>query len=201
MNDEETSFSEEETVVRPQTSEYSADNEVSGSCSTSTSTNTSRPSSIFDCLRAPPASSLARKRKIGVNPPPPKGKKRSSGQALKAAYVPKGITPSQRVSEFPGEQLVVSAGKLFCRACKETLCLKHSFILNHTKSSKHVAGKQALSTKQARERDLAAALEKHHAETNRKGETLPEEQKVYRARVVMAFMEAGIPLSKLDCPA
>ena len=128
MNDNETSFSEEETVVRPQTSEYSADNEVhvSGSCSTSTSTSTSRPSSIFDRLRVPPALSLARKRKIGVNPPPPKGKKRSSGQALKAAYVPKGITPSQRVSEFPGEQLVVSAGKLFCRAIVFSL-LKTSF--------------------------------------------------------------------------
>lgn len=33
-----------------------------------------------------------------------------------------------------------------------------------------------------------------------KEETLPEEQKVYRARVVLSFMEAGIPLSKLDCP-
>jgi len=27
--------------------------------------------------------------------------------------VPKRITPSQQASEFPGEQLVVSAGKLF----------------------------------------------------------------------------------------
>lgn len=52
--------------------------------------------------------------------------------------------------------------------------------------------------KQERERDLALALERHDAETHRKG---AEEQKVYRARVVLAFMEAGIPLSKLDCPA
>ena len=52
-----------------------------------------------------------------------------------------------------------------------------------------------------RERDLAKALEKHDAETHRKGETLPEDQKVYRAKVVIAFMAAGIALSKLDCPA
>lgn len=55
--------------------------------------------------------------------------------------------------------------------------------------------------KQERERDLALPLERHDAETHCKGETLPEEQKVYRARVVLAFMEAWIPLSKLDCPA
>ena len=171
-------------------SAYSADGEGSSSSSLS----------ILDRLRAPPVSLLARKRKVCVNPPPV-GKKRSSGQALKAAYVPKRVTPSQRVSEFPGEQLVASAGKLFCKACKENLCLKRSVILNHIKSSKHASGKQALTTKQTRERDLALALERHDAQTNRKGETLPEEQKVYRARVVYAFMEAGIPLSKLDCPA
>ena len=74
-------------------------------------------------------------------------------------------------------------------------------ILNHIKSSKHKDGKQVLTTKQARERDLALALEKHDAETHCAGETLPEEQTVYRARVVLAFMEAGIPLSKVDCPA
>ena len=48
----------------------------------------------------------ARKRKVCVNPPPV-GKKRSSGQALKAAYVPKRVrrvTPSQRVSRAFGEQ-------------------------------------------------------------------------------------------------
>ena len=123
------------------------------------------------------------------------GKKRASGQALNTTYIPRGITPSQRASEFPGEQLVESAGKLFCRACKETLCLKRSVVLNHIK---HEDGKQKLTINTARERDLAKALEKHDTETHRKGETLPE---VYRAKVVLAFMAAGIPLSKLDCPA
>ena len=68
------------------------------------------------------------------------------------------------------------------------------------KSSKHEEGKKKLKAKQAREADLAVALEKHDDNTHRKGETLPEAQKVYRARVVIALMEAGIPLSKLDCP-
>ena len=131
---------------------------------------------------------------------PPSGKKRSSGQALTAGYVPKSISPTQRAREFPDEPLVESGGKLFCRAYRETLCVKRSVVSNHVKSSKHDEGKKKLKTKQAREADLALALEKHDSETHRKGETLPESQKVYRAKVVIALMEAGIPLSKLDCP-
>ena len=73
-------------------------------------------------------------------------------------------------------------------------------LLNHIKSSKHEDGKQKLTINKAREKDLAKALEKHDAKTHRKGETLPEDQKVYRAKVVLAFMAAGIALSKLDCP-
>ena len=87
-------------------SESNSSSTVSTCCSSSSST-------MLDHLRTPTPSTLARKRKIGVNSALPKGKKRASGQALKVPYVPKGFTPSQRASEFPGEQLVVSAGKLF----------------------------------------------------------------------------------------
>ena len=39
------------------------------------------------------------------------------------------MPPSQRVREFPNEQLIVSPiGKLFCRACRETLCVKRSMM-------------------------------------------------------------------------
>ena len=99
-----------------------------------------------------------------------------------------------------GEQLVESGGSLFCRACQETLCVKRSVVVQHVKSTKHVEGKIKLKTEQAREADLALALAEYDFETHRKGETLPEPQKVYRARVVKVLMEAGIPLSKLDCP-
>ena len=119
------------------------------------------------------------------------GKKQSSGQSLKAPYAPKGIIPSQQVYEFPEKQLVVSADKLF-------FC-KFSVIENHIQSSKHISGKQALATEQVRQRDLAQALEKQDTETHSKEETFPGEQKAYRARVVLVFMEAGIPFSKLHC--
>ena len=68
---------------------YSADtesesNNSSTCCSSSSSTKTV---SLLDRLRTPAPSTLARKRKIGVNSAPPKGKKRALGQALKATYV------------------------------------------------------------------------------------------------------------------
>ena len=126
--------------------------------STSTSSSESECSSLLARLRSPTVSDLCRKRKIDANPPP-SGKKRSSGQALTAGYVPKYISPTQRAREFPDEQLVESGGKLFCRACREILCVKRSVVSNHVKSSKHDEGKKKLKTKQAREADLALALE------------------------------------------
>ena len=60
--------------------------------------------SLLDRLRSPTASDLARKRKVHCNPPT--GKRRSSGRH--GMQEPK-IKPSQRVSEFPNEELTVSA--------------------------------------------------------------------------------------------
>ena len=70
---------------------------------------------------------------------------------------------------------------------------------NHIKSEKHADSKERLKLKVSRERDVAEALRAHDAKTHRKGETLPDEQNVCRAKVVMTFMRSGIPLSKLDC--
>ena len=86
-------------------------------------------------LRSPTHSDLCKKRKVDAHPPP-LGREWVSGQALHAKYVPKFITPAQRAREFPDEHLVVSVGKPFCRACKETLCTKRSVVLNHVNSSK-----------------------------------------------------------------
>ena len=54
--------------------------------------------------------------------------------------------------------------------------------MNHMKSTKHLEGKKKLKTKQAGEVDLALVSKKHDAETHRKGETLLEPVRVYRAR-------------------
>jgi hypothetical protein len=142
---------------------------------------------------------LARKRKIHANPPPV-GKKRSQTTSTgKRNYDPKKVSPSERVREFPGEHLTVSSGKLFCKACRESLVLKKSVLVSHVKSTKHECSKQKLLQNQSSERDIADALAKHDGQTHRKGETLDEESKVYRVKVLMAFMKAGIPLEKLEC--
>ena len=68
------------------------------------------------------------------------------------------------------------------------------------KSNKHDEGKRKGKSNEPREADTALAPEKHDRYTHHKGETLPGAQRVYRTQVVLTLMEAGIPLSKLDCP-
>ena len=55
---------------------------------------------------------------------------------------PKSTSPAQCIKQYPGEQLDTSAGKLFCKACREEPSLKGSSIANHVKSAKHVDGKR-----------------------------------------------------------
>ena len=42
------------------------------------------------------------------------------------------------------------------------------------------------------------SLRKHNSMTHQKGETLPEDQQVYRVKVVYAFLKAGVPLGKIE---
>ena len=183
-------------TVWPSSSSSEPHESTGSACSESSASGASpsSSSSLLEKLRAPPASALERKRAIHVNRPPT-GKKRGGA----TQHNPKSVPPSQRVREFPGENLTVSAGKLFCKACRECLSLKRSVINGHVKCAKHCEAKKKLLEKEARERDLAECLRAHDAHTHRKGETLPDERNVYRVKVVMALMEAGIPLAKLDC--
>lgn len=112
--------------------------------SSSNTTNSSGTSTIFNSLRAPKPSELARKRISRNNPPPPNGKRRSSSRGN---CDPKNVTPSQRVKENVNEELCVSNGKLFCNACREELSLKATVLKNHLKSTKHDMGKKRLQEK------------------------------------------------------
>ena len=79
--------------------------------------------SILTRLRCPATSELARKRKVPTNPPaPPTGRKRSKG---KNVGDPKSVSPSERMKQFPEENL---NKKLFCEACREPLSVKKSVI-------------------------------------------------------------------------
>lgn len=73
------------------------------------------PQSLLDVLKAPQASDLTRKRKIGSNPPV--GQKRSRGQG---SSEPKSVSAKDRVNEFPDECLTVTrGGKLFLLCLSE----------------------------------------------------------------------------------
>ena len=102
------------------------------------------------------------------------------------------------MKKHPNESLVVSAGKLFCSACREEVSLKSSVIANHIKSAKHEAGKERLKRKETREADIASAQRAHNEAVRLRGETLPEQQQVFRVRVISCFLRAGVPLSKVD---
>ena len=107
--------------------------------------------------------------------------------------------PYQSVREFPGECLAVSGGNLFCSACREPVSLKKSIIKLHLDSQKHKNSRNKLLANKAKQRSIAESLRKYDEEGHPKGETLPENVRVYRVTVVKSFLKAGIPLSKVDC--
>ena len=69
--------------------------------------------------------------------------------------------------------------------------MKRSVVSNHVK---HKLGKERLLRKEARERDIASAFEVCQ---HPRGVTLPEEERVYRAKVIWTFLRTATPLSKL----
>lgn len=147
--------------------------------------------SLLDRLKAPKPSELSRKRKVLC-----KGKKKSSGsRALKTKLK---VHPS---SEFAREELTVSLGRLFCKACREHLSVKRSTVMNHVKSIKHVNSQDKLKTKQTREINLATALKRYDESVRPVGETLPEEQRVYRIKVLTTFMKIAVLLVRLTEPS
>ena len=118
------------------------------------------------------------------------GNRRSRGRGANES---KSVTPSQRVTEHPDKCLTTSNQQLFCRACREEHSRVSSVVNNDLKSAKHQAGKQQLAAKEKSECDIAEALAASDEESHPVGETLPTDQRVYRVKVVMAFLRVGVP--------
>ena len=127
--------------------------------------------------------------------PPPTGKKRCKGGT---SGDPKSVKPADRVKQYPEGNLTVSAGKLFCVACREELSTKKSIIDLHLKSVKHQHGRARLSLKEKREQGIVAALKSFDSTQHPLGESLPNSTRVFRAKVVTSLLKAGIPLIKVD---
>ena len=77
--------------------------------------------------------------------------------------------------------------------------MKKSIVQNHLSSTKHTSGKERLKAKEKRQSDIASILKNHDKEIHPVGEKLSEEVRVYRYKVVTAFLKAGVPLAKIDC--
>ena len=108
------------------------------------------------------------------------------------------VAVQTRILELKGEPFCESNCKLFCQACREVLGTKASIIKRHITSEKHKSGKTRLSQKEAREATILKAIKKYENEVRPEGETLSDEQRVYRVKVVKTFLKAGILLEKLD---
>lgn len=175
--------------IDPSTSDYDGATETS--CSTDDAT------SFISTLKSPTQSNLCRKRKIFTNPVRSNFSKRTNRSKPHCSTDPKSIKPSQRVKEFDNEHLKVSAGKLFCSACREELSSKKSIVKNHVSSVKHSTGKERLQKSEKKTLDIVDAFKTYDAEVHPSGETLPENVRVYRVKVLSTFLKAGVPLNKL----
>ena len=70
--------------------------------------------SFHATLRCPQPATIARKRKVAINPPP-RGKRRSL--AARGTFDSKSVTLHNASARVPDEQFTVLAGKLFYQAC------------------------------------------------------------------------------------
>ena len=153
--------------------------------------------SILDRLRAPNASDLSRKRRLVVNTG---GNRRAQGKvsAKKAVYEPK-ISAEERVEKFKDETLkVVRGNTLFCQSCKEEISVKKSNLSTHISSKKHKTNKEKQAKMAKRENDIAEALTIYDAEHHPKGEKLSTSTRVFRVKVVQAFLKSGTPLNRVE---
>ena len=162
--------------------------------SSSQQATTLSPTSLLSQLRVPTQSNLMHKRKVRINELPHTGARKKN---TTCSTDPKGVNVVQRAKEFSGEMITVSAGNLFCSACREELSLKLSVIKQHVQSAKHLQKKQ-LAEKRSREHDISQAFKSYEQEVHPSGETHSEAHKLRRVKVVTTFMRVGVPLAKID---
>ena len=105
----------------------------------------------------------------------------------------------QRLREFPDQCLMCSAGKLFCRPCKEIIPNIKSSIEDHVRRQKHkgnVAKYQETHGDNAEIKELLSDHFKNHPDES--GASISDEVHVFRYRVVETFMASGTPLERID---
>ena len=97
-----------------------------GSCGSS-SRESSISSIALNQLPAAPGAETARKRSFVRSGKDTEEAKRARVTGGKSTSTPR-VSAHERVLEFSGEHMSVSAGKLYCNACNETVQTKHSIV-------------------------------------------------------------------------
>ena len=114
------------------------------------------------------------------------------------------VGAQQRVSEVPDQSLTLSSGKLHCQACSTVLSKKKSIVSNHTPTQRHK--EMILARAQQLER-LLLLMQSFETYQKRHGSMLSgmrltaavsDEETVQRIQTVTNFIQAGIPLAKVN---
>ena len=59
-----------------------------------------------------------------------------------------------RIQQYPGEELSIKDGKLFCLACREIVSTKKSIVITHLASKKHGNGKDKLKKSKLKDQTI-----------------------------------------------
>ncbi|EDO49956.1 predicted protein [Nematostella vectensis] len=146
--------------------------------------------SLLDVLKAPRDGDLSRERKIAVN----QGGNRRGSRNKPTYYEPTKVSAKQRVEEFKGEDLIVRNNEVYCAACKEVVSVKMSIMKVHVKE----LNKEKLKKLGKREEDIVQALHKYDQAHHPKGQTLSTSTRVFRIKVVQAFLKSGTSLNRVE---
>ena len=141
-------------------------------------------------LRIPQKAAISRNRKVQSNPA-------HSHRCKRGANDPK-VSAWERVQEHKNEQLNVVSGKLRCNACKEPISKKNSSIKKHIASNKHELAEKVAAKEKTKDQSIIQMFRRNDQRLNPKGETLPWEMRLFRYDLVESFLQAGIPISKID---
>ncbi|KAK3744779.1 hypothetical protein QZH41_004216 [Actinostola sp. cb2023] len=142
-------------------------------------------------LKEPEKAAISRKRKIERNEAGGKKSVHGTNDPKVSAY--------QRVKEYKNEYLIVTDNNMLrCDACKETISKKKSSVRKHIGTAKHNEAKKIIQNSKKRDSSLLTFLRRNDENSNTKGETLPDDMRVFRFDLVESFLSAGIPLSKID---
>lgn len=147
-------------------------------------------SSRLPSLPAVKRSELQRDRVPRTNKEP---EKRRRHERKRGDNNPKNVSTFERISKFPGEFFGSRSGKLFCGACSEFLSMNLTTIKTHIRTRKHEGGKARRKRDKLKEVAIADAL-RADSQKHKQGEMLPEEERVFRVKVVENFLHIQHPL-------